>query len=126
MTVENEAVSSNEESISKVHQIERKYASFSTASLVLGCLALGLFSWLAIIYEFWSPWIGGMTGTLVFLLGVLLSNTLGVIFGAVSLKKGIKKRSILGLVFSLIGLILHIILLTNFSILYYYWLHYPN
>lgn len=91
-------------------QIERKYARFSTASLIMGCIAIGLFSWLIIIWPYWVG-SGGPTLALIVSLLILISNSTSVVLGAVSVKKGLRVRAILGVIFGSIGTIYHVIAL---------------
>ena len=86
-------------------QVDNKFVSYSNISFVLGCIAIGFFSWFA----FLSGYLGfaGIIGCYIFNSLFLLSTLLGVVLGSISIKQGIRKRAILGIVFNIFDAIWH-------------------
>ncbi len=95
------------ETTPRVNQLDTHYPLLSTISLVIGCFEIGLFSWFVIFFDSFHPWFGGLLGWIIFNSVFLFFVVVGVILGAMSVKKGRRKRAIIGLVFNSIGVILH-------------------
>ncbi len=96
------------ETIKRVNQLNTHYTLFSTLSLVIGCFEIGLFSWFVILFDFFGRWLGGLLSLKIINSVLLFFVVVGVVLGAISVKKGRKKRAIIGLVFNSIGVIIHI------------------
>ncbi|MFW9921891.1 MAG: hypothetical protein ACFFDW_01220 [Candidatus Thorarchaeota archaeon] len=104
---------------SNASPIEPKYAKLSTASLILGCITIGFFSWFSIIQvDYIVNWFGGLLGVLIFMSFYVVTTIVGIILGALSITKGYKKRAIIGLVLSSIGMVYHVVALIFTANLY--------
>ena len=114
-----------EGSIQQANEINTKYIQFSTASLVIGCLAIGFFSWFGWLFPYWAQWLGDMVGLLTFNSLFLICSIIGVVLGAKSKDKGNKTRANVGIVFNSIGIAIHTFVFFG-NLIWYLFLRWTN
>ena len=109
------------ESIQQANEINTKYIRFSSASFILGCIAIGLFSWLGwLLIPYLGEYVGKIIGILAFNSFFLICTTIGMVLGALSIRKERRRKTLLGLIFNSIGVIIHIFLIIVHTVAYYF------
>ena len=84
------------------------FSVFSTISLVIGCLNLGIFSWLSLFSDGLFGDNLSLLSAIILICAFILLGIIGIILGLISRKKDRKTRAELGFIFNLLGFLIQL------------------